>query len=179
MHQSDNEGDLEDGPFFSTSMITASPADWDLYLAGSDGSSGFDLLSTPSLSSEDEDNVSEESVDITDVFHSYILSPSTSIVPKSFFDANAITVPMIRIQTCEDPTPFDDDLKDTTLAAALSVTNLAMDYLLVPKRSFRAPRPKPTTVLRAGGSGAWFGRSLSAPRWNFRTLVRFVRGSRA
>lgn len=49
-------------------------------------------------------------------------------------------IPEIRIEECEDPEPFNDDIKNVALSAALSVTNLSMEFLSVPPRSCYAPR---------------------------------------
>lgn len=115
---------------------------------------------TPSLGEDEDDESEDSSGDITDFVNMCFSTSSASILaaPKSdpvlcgkMWDTGLV-IPEIHLEECEDPEPICDDIKDTTLSAALSVNNLALDFLSVPHRSCYAPRPKPEPTLALGES---------------------------
>ena len=140
---------------------------------GANLKSDDDTLSMPSLSMVEEDDEEHEgSVDITDRLHEYLSSSSTSLIALSksecvldvkFWDVCS-SIPVISIEECEDPIPIDPNLKDTTLSAALSVTNLAMEFLPVPPPSFHAPQPKPAVISWSRVSGCTFTQPPPRPQ---------------
>lgn len=116
----------------------------------------LDEDTTPQTPSLGEDEESEDSSgDMTDFVNMCFSSSSASIlaapvsepIPCGKMWDTGLTVPEIRLEECEDPEPIHDDIKDTVLSAALSINNLALDFLAVPPRSCFAPRPDPTVAF--------------------------------
>ncbi|KAJ3485461.1 hypothetical protein NLI96_g4931 [Meripilus lineatus] len=122
-----------------------------------------DSSSLPSLGSDEGSDGSSE--DDLEVYGGLCASPAFLDISQ-FMDAAPcdIDVPEIRIHECEDPMPINDDLQDTALVAALSVTNLAMDFLPTPEPSFNAPRDKSGDDGDDFGTSGKVARSIVRPR---------------
>lgn len=118
-------------------------------VATSDGPK--DSAPLPTVVEEDED-----STDITDHLEDYFSDSTDSLYSQASMDEGSAldatfwesrpSVPTIHIEECEDLAPINQDLEDTCLSTALSMLNLTMDLLPVPRPSFHAPRSKPAPI---------------------------------